>query len=77
MQNPANRSRSKVFYALGFIMLAIWLLGKLSEQKAPTSSGGVPRPTGEIYGIEGVLTPDMPQAWEIAQLHRAKKSVIP
>ncbi len=56
-------------------MLAIWLLGKLSEQKAP--SGGVPGPTGEVYGIEGVVTPDMPQAWEIAQLYRAKKSVIP
>jgi hypothetical protein len=38
MQNPAKRSRSKVFYALGFIVLAIWLLGKLSEQKAPKSS---------------------------------------
>ena len=37
MQNPAKRSRSKVFYALGFIVLAIWLLGKLSEQKAPKS----------------------------------------
>jgi Protein of unknown function (DUF4236) len=38
MQNPAKRSRSKVFYALGFIVLALWLLGKLSEQKAPKSS---------------------------------------
>ena len=38
MQNPGKRSRSKVFYALGFIVLALWLLGKLSEQKAPKSS---------------------------------------
>jgi Protein of unknown function (DUF4236)/Bacterial SH3 domain len=38
MQNPAKRSRSKVFYALGLIVLAIWSLGKLSEQKAPKSS---------------------------------------
>jgi hypothetical protein len=75
MQNPAKRSRSKVFYALGFIVLALWLLGKLSEQKAP--SGDVPRPTGEVYGIVGVVTADMPQAWEIAELYRAKKSVIP
>jgi hypothetical protein len=69
-----------VFYALGFIMLAIWLLGKFSEQTAPKSSdasGGVPRPTGEVYGIGGVVTAEMPQAWEIAELYRAKKSVIP
>ena len=72
---PAKRSGSKVFYALGFVILAILLLSKLSEQKAP--SGDVPRPTGEVYGIVGVVTADMPQAWEIAQLYRAKKSVIP
>ena len=72
---PAKRSRSKVFYALGFIVIAVCLLGKLSEQKTP--SGGVPRPTGEVYGIGGVVTADMPQAWEIAELYRAKKSLIP
>jgi Bacterial SH3 domain len=37
-QNPAKRRPSRVFYALGFIMLVIWALGKLSEQKVPTSS---------------------------------------
>jgi hypothetical protein len=54
---------------------------KLSEQKESTTSAaasrGVPRPTGNVYGTAGVVTCDMPQAWEIAQLYRAKKSVMP
>ena len=56
-------------------------MGKLSEQKESTTSAaasrGVPRPTGNVYGTAGVVTCDMPQAWEIAQLYRAKKSVMP
>jgi Protein of unknown function (DUF4236) len=41
-QPPTKSNASKVFYVLGLILLAIWLLGKLSEQGAPTSSPPYP-----------------------------------
>src|SRR3954471_1180331 len=40
-QNPQRRKASKIFYAIGYIMLAIWLLNKVFDQnapKAPTSN---------------------------------------
>ena len=44
--NPAKPKRSRVFYALGFIALVIWLVGKLPKQNAPylgtTSSPSAP-----------------------------------
>jgi Protein of unknown function (DUF4236)/Bacterial SH3 domain len=44
--NPAKPKLSRVFYALGFIALIIWSLGKLPKQNAPylgtTSSPRVP-----------------------------------
>ena len=33
--NPAKLKPSRVFYALGFIVLVIWLVGKLQKQNAP------------------------------------------
>jgi hypothetical protein len=37
-QNPPTRRPSKIFYTLGCVMLAIWLLNKVFDQRAPTSN---------------------------------------
>jgi hypothetical protein len=56
MQNPAKRSRSKVFYALGFIVLVIWLLSKLSQQGTPTSQ----KPKSSPYPTPPSVAPFSP-----------------
>jgi hypothetical protein len=41
-QLPTKSSASKFFYVFGVILLVIWLLGKFSEQKAPSANNVYP-----------------------------------
>jgi uncharacterized protein DUF4236 len=45
-QNPPKRRPSKIFYTLGCVMLAIWLLNKVLDQSTPRSPASNALPTG-------------------------------
>ena len=45
-QNPPTRRPSKIFYTLGCVMLAIWLLNKVFDQSVPTSPTSNALPAG-------------------------------